>query len=394
LQGWVREALRLSGAKRKRGERDRGVDRKKRRLDYGGEGKLDPVQTIAFFAIATAAGFAGYYVPLHFNALLSLLAYGIADAQVATVFVFCLTFSCLACSLLSARQGKQNRDLEIAIAGGYAVCAAAVPFLFLAVPAIFSAIRPLLWLGLLLLCAMLVLRDNNKKAAALVMAASGALGFLVLFFGLCDNALLALFTGFFGLSWDAQQVQERQGLGWPVLFVPLVGMLLVMLPAATPFLAQPVLSAALPLAGAGQSAALVVGKSLYDLCSAFAIGKARSQGSAMLAEAGADVPSVFLGIALGFVSLLCAIAFCKVAPVPGNRTRKAVEAVGKAVLAGLVLFSCGPWGLVVAIAAAAMSEYASESGTHGGMCLGCLYCPAIIYPLGLAPLLARVALGY
>lgn len=333
-------------------------------------------------------------MPLHFNALLSLLAYGIADAQLATVFVFCLTFSCLACSLLSLRQEKQNRDLELAIAGGYAVCAAAVPLLFLVVPAIFSAIRPLLWVGLLLLCAALVLRDNDKKAAALVMAASGTLGFLVLFFSLCDNALLALFSGFFGFSQDAQQEQETQGLGWPVLLVPLVGMLLVMLPAATPFLAQPLLSAALPLAGAGQSAALVVGKALYDLCSAFAIGKGRSQGSVMLAEAGADIPSVFLGIALGFLSLLCAIVFCKLAPTPGNRAKTTVAAAGKAVIACLVLFSCGLWGLVIALAAFLVSEYASKSGTHRGMTLGCLYCPAIIYPLGLAPILARLALGY
>lgn len=347
-----------------------------------------------FFFIATAAGFAGYYVPLHFNALLSLLAYGISDAQSATIFVFCLTFSCLACSLLSLRQGRKNRDLELAIAGGYAACAAAVPLLFLAVPAIYSAARPFLWAVLLLLCAALVLRDENKKAAALVMAASGCLGFLVLFFSLCDNALLALFSGFFGFSWEEQQAQETQGLGWPVLFVPLVGMFLVMLPAATPFLAQPLLSAALPLAGAGQSAALVVGKALYDLCSAFAIGRGRSQGSVMLADAGADVSSVFLGIALGFVSLLCAIAFCKIAPRPGNRTRRVVATAGKAVLACLVLFSCGLWGLLIAVAAAAISEYASRAGTHRGMCLGSLYCPAIIYPLGLAPLLARLVLGY
>jgi len=367
---------------------------KKRQLNYGGEGKLDPVQIIAFFFAGTAAGFAGYYVPLHFNALLSLLAYGISDAQLATVFVFCLTFSCLACSLFS--NSRDSKSLALAVAGGYVACALAIPLLFLAMPPLFSAARPFLWLVLLLLCTALVLRDENRKAAALVMAASGALGFIVLFFSLCDNALLALFTGFFGLSWDGhnQDEQERQPLGLPVLLVPLVGMLLVMLPAATPFLAQPVLSAALPLAGAGQSAALVVGKALYDLCSAFAIGKARSQGSAMLSDAGADIQSVLLGIALGFASLLCAIAFCRLAPRPGEKARKTFAAAGKAVLACLVLLSCGPWGMVVATAAAAISEYAKKAGAHHGMCLGCLYVPAMIYPLGLAPLLARVALGY
>lgn len=347
-----------------------------------------------FFSIATVAGFAGYYAPLHFNALLSLLAYGIADAQLATVFVFCLTFSCLACSLLSLQQEKDSRRLELAIAGGYAACAAAVPLLFIAVPAIYPAARPILWLVLLVLCSALVLRDRDKKAAALVMASSGGLGFLVLFFSLCDNALLALFSGFFGFSWEEQDGQEEQGPGLPVLLVPFVGMILVMLPAATPFLAQPLLSAALPLAGAGQSAALVVGKALYDLCSAFAIGRGRSQGSVMLADAGADLSSVFFGIVLGFLSLLCAIAFCKVAPRPGYRTRRTVAAAGKAVLACLVLFSCGLWGGVIATAAAAISEYAKRTGTHRGMCLGCLYCPAIVYPLGLAPLLARLVLGY
>jgi len=370
------------------------MDREKGQLNYGGEGKLDPVQILAFFLAATVAGFAGYYVPLHFNALLSLLAYGISDAQLATVFVFCLTFSCLACSLLSLRQEKDGHGLELAIAGGYAACAAAIPLLFLAVPVIFSAARPFLWVALLFLCAAIVLRDRDRKSAALVMAASGGLGFLVLFFSLCDNALLALFTGFFGFSWGQQDAEETRGLGLPVLLVPFVGMLLVMLPAATPFLAQPLLSAALPLAGAGQSAALVVGKALYDLCSAFAIGRGRSQGSVMLAEAGADLSSVFLGIALGFLSLLCAIAFCKVAPRPGDKTRDAAAAAGKAALACLVLFSCGLWGMVIAVAAAATSEYASKAGTHRGMCLGCLYVPAMIYPLGLAPLLARLVLGY
>ena len=332
-------------------------------------------------------------MPLHFNALLSLLAYGIADAQLATVFVFCLTFSCLACSLLSLRP-RDGRGLELAIAAGYAACAAAIPLLFLAVPAIYSAARPVLWMVLLFLCSALVLRDKNQRAAALTMAASGALGFLVLFFSLCDNALLALFAGFFGFSWEEQGAQEAQGLGLPVLLVPFIGMLLVMLPAATPFLAQPVLSAALPLAGAGQSAALVVGKALYDLCSAFAIGRGRSQGSVMLADAGADISSVFLGIALGFLSLICAIAFCRVAPRPGDKARNAAAAAGKAALACLVLVSCGMWGAVIAAAAAAISEYASKAGTHRGMCLGCLYCPAILSPLGLAPLLARLALGY
>jgi len=369
----------------------------KGRLHHGGEGKLDPVQVIAFFFAGTAAGFAGYYVPLHFNALLSLLACGISDAKLATVFVFCLTFSCLACSLFSTLGGNKTRWLALEVAGGYAACALAIPLMFLALPAVFAAARPFLWLALFLLCSAIVLRDGNKKAAALVMVASGALGFLVLFFSLCDNALLALFTGFFGLSGNWQDNRDEQGaqpLGLPVLLVPIVGMFLVMLPAATPFLAQPVLSAALPLAGAGQSAALVVGKALYDLCSAFAIGKARSQGSAMLSDSGADIPAVFLGIALGFASLLCAIAFCRLAPRPGEKTRKAAAAAGKIVLACLVLFSCGPWGMIVATAAAATSEYAKKAGTNRGMCLGCLYVPAMVYPLGLAPVLARVALGY
>ena len=372
------------------------MGRKEGQLNHGGEGKLDVALTLLFFALATVAGFAGYYLPLHFNALLTLLAYGITDALLATVFVFCLTFSCLACSLLSSWQGKNRRSLELAIVGGYAASALAVPLLFLVVPVVFSAARPFLWAVLGLLCVALVLRDRSPKPAALVMAASGALGFLVLFFSLCDNALLALFCGFFGFSQEAKTMQEEQkdGLGFPVLLVPLVGMLLVMLPAATPFLAQPVLSAALPLAGAGQSAALVVGKALYDLCSAFAIGKARSQGSAMIADAGADTQSVFLGIVLGFLSLLAAMAFCKVAPKLNRKAQAAVAVAGKAVLACLVLFSCGMWGLVVAAGAAAVSEYAKSSGTHRGMCLASLYLPAIAYPLGLAPLLAQVALGY
>jgi len=355
---------------------------------------LDPAQILAFFAVATVAGFAGRYLPLHFNALLSLLAYGIKDGQLACVFVFCLTFSCLACSLLSLQEGKAKRELELAIACGYAACATAIPLLFLAVPTIFSAARPFLWVVLGLLCIALVVRDSNPKAAALVMASSGVLGFLVLFFPLCDNALLALFSGFFGFSWDEHQAQEAHGLGLPVLLVPFIGMLLVMLPAATPFLAQPALSAALPLAGASQSAALVVGKALFDLCSAFAIGKARSQGSAMVADAGAGLQAVFLGIVLGFLSLLCAIAFCRATALNlGNKAQGAVTFAGRAVLVCLVVFSCGLWGLVVAAAAAAASEYAASSGTHRGMCLGSLYVPAIAYPLGLAPAFARLALG-
>jgi len=370
------------------------VDWKKGQRYYGGEGKLDAALIAACFVLATVAGFAGYYVPLHFNALLSLLAYGIADAQLATVFVFCLTFSCLACSLLATGKEKVGKGLGIAIAGGYAACALAIPLLFLAVPVIFFAARPLLWLGLGALCVALVMRDKSPKAAGLVMAASGGLGFLVLFFSLCDNALLALFSGFFGFSWQEQRQQEERGAGLPVFVVPLVGMFLVMLPAATPFLAQPLISSVLPLAGVGQSAALVVGKALYDLCSAFAIGRARSQGSAMLADAGADTSMVFLGIALGFVSLLCAIAFCKAAPRPGEKAKAAVAIFGKAFLACLVLFSCGAWGLVVSCAALTVSEYASKSGTHRGMCLGSLYVPAIAYPLGLAPVFARTVLGY
>jgi hypothetical protein len=113
----------------------------------------------------------------------------------------------------------------------------------------------------------------------------------------------------------------------------------------------------------------------------------------MIADAGADLQSVFIGIALGFVSLLAAMAFCRSAPKLGNKAQKMVCLAGKAVLAGLVLFSCGLWGLIVAAAAATVSEYAQSSGTHRGMCLGSLYLAAIAYPLGLAPLFARLAFG-
>jgi hypothetical protein len=343
--------------------------------------------------LGTAAGFSGYYLPLHFNALLSLLAYGISDPQLACVFVFSLTFSCLACSLASGQRQDRGR-LGLAMAAGYAACAAAIPLLFLALPPVFSAARPLLWLGLLALCAALVLRDRNPGAAAATMLLSGALGFIALFFPLCDNTLLALFSGFFGFAQDGDAGRQRPGLGLPALLVPLAGMLLVMLPAATPFLAQPLISLALPAFGSGQQAALVVGKALYDLCSAFAIGRARSQGSAMLAGAGADLRSVFLGIALGFASLLCAVLFCKFAPRPGGRQKRALALAGRAALCLLVLFSCGAWGLLVCLAAYAVFAFSEASGTHRGMCLGCIYGPAIAYPLGLAPLLARVALGH
>jgi len=363
-------------------------------INYGGEGKLDAVALAALFLLATVLGTTAYYVPIHYNAILSFFALGL-EPDASAVFVFSITFSSLCASLLGECEKTAVSIISQArqILAGFLASAICLPILFTVIALLFACARQYLTIVLAFLCVLLIASNKDKISASLVLFSSGALGLIVLFFGFCQNPLFALFTGFYAFQDRKTKIETQKPGVLLLLLAPLFGMLLVMLPAATPFLAQPIISAILPLSHAGGAAALVVSKALFDLCSAFAIGKPRSQGSAVLQAAGADMQSVFLGLCAGFLSLVLAIMLCIHAPRISRKLERRLIACCRVLLAVAVPALCGLEGILVCAAAFCIAKYAQGSGCSQGLCLGSLYLPSIAYPIGIVPAVARLCLG-
>lgn len=361
-------------------------------LAFRGEGKLEAALTATAIAAGTAAGLLSLYLPLHFNLFLTLAA-GKFAGDYAAAFAFPLAFASLSASVLSGVK-KRTRAAKSAAAelmSGYAFAALFLPLAFLALPALFCATKSALGAALLALCLLLVASSKEKAATLAAFTASGLLGFAVLFAGFCNEPLTALFAGFFGLGGRQEERPAPDAGAAALLLAPILGLLLVMLPAATPFLVQPLASAVVP--GLGGSNALVISKALYDLVSAQAIGKARSQGAVELAKAGTGTDGIFLGVAAGFFATACACAAHRHAPEMACGARRALEKCAKVTVVALVCALCGWKGLLVCVGARAIALFAEENDVHRGTCLGCLYLPALAYSSGAVAILAKAMLG-
>ncbi len=287
----------------------------------------------------------------------------------------------------------------ITLLAGYAIATAFLPLLFTIVPLAYAALRPVLGYVLAALCLLLALAGPRKAHSALVLLASGALGFAVLFFGFCSQPFLALFTGFFGLS---NSSRKKEGtLSGTALRLPdmaaatVLSLFLVMLPAATPFLLSGAAGVFYPGALAGQQPVILMAKTLFDTASAFAIGKARSQASAYLVESRANVADLYPGIVAGAAGIIIAVlVFTRLQGEISKRTGRAATLAARVCLVALVALLSGWRGLLVAAAAFCVSKLADSAELPEGLCLGSLYAPAIAYSFGATPALARLFLGF
>lgn len=324
--------------------------------------------------------------------MILLLAVGsFATAVERSVFAFSLAFSSLSSSLLASGKARPE-SLVLA----YSASTLLFPVFFIAVPPVFSAFRKIAPLALAGLCLLVIIRSGNAASSSAVLLCSGALGLVTLGTGICENPLTALFGGFFGLFASAETPEEKTplaregGIYRSAALSAFVSMALVMIPAATPFLAQPV--TALAFQNAQQAyGSMVISKAFFDIVSFFAIGKARSVAAAELEVAGAGGKELFVGVAAGFSSLACACYFCKKAQKIGGDHAKKISIASKAAIIAIVAATCGLAGLAVCFAAACISAFARANGVGEGTCLGCIYVPSMAYSAGLAaPLISFV----
>ena len=403
------------------------------------------------------AGMLGFFIPIHYNAILVLAAQAV-PGEYASVFVFGLVFTFLCASVLSGPPGNfekassrpssscpnapGNPPAEYAIRArkantghgsrkpptgnafiassspgaiktikkkvswrtsttllaGYAFATAFLPLLFTIVPLAYAALRPTLGYALAALCLLLVWASPRKANSLLVLIASGGLGFAVLFFGFCSQPFLALFTGFFGLS----DRNKKEGIipGTALRFPDMaaatfLSLFLVMLPAATPFLLSGAAGVFYPGALAGQQPVILVAKTLFDIASAFAIGKARSQASAYLVESQASLADLYPGLVAGAAGIIVAVfVFDRLRGKLSKISGKTATLAARVCLVALVILLSGWRGLLVAAAALFVSKIAESYDLSEGLCLGSLYAPAIAYSFGATPALARVFLGF
>ena len=262
--------------------------------------------------------------------------------------------------------------------------------MFLLLPAAYAIFKPYLGIALLFLCAILIISSYSPLLAAAVLSASGLLGFLALSLGFCPNPLTALFCGFFGMAQNENNENNERHIAGIEAMAPVLGLFLVMLPAATPFLIQP-FSAASGI-GAG-SESLLISKMLYDLCASFAIGKPRSMGGALIAESGMPIGGLYACIAAGFFGIITALGIGKALPKPSRRQKRWMDAIARIAIICIVAALCGANGILVMACAMAIAGFCRQKQIGAGYCLGCIYIPSAAYSLGLFTPLAKLFLG-
>ncbi len=301
-------------------------------------------------------------------------------------------------------EGNAHEALFLTVVGGLGSISLTIltlPLIFLVLPALYGIIIPFMHVILTGIIAWMVFGERNRKAAILVIALSGALGFVSLN-AFSDAALFPAFTGLFALSTLFASVSKggeippqkrpsevrgpfRRGIitGW------LAGWFSGMLPgigaAQAGTLAAQVLKAKtrdfLTALGGINTSNIV-----FTLIMLYLLGRTRS-GAAVAVSQTIE----FMGPGhMVLIIITVVVAGCVSAPLTlflGKRFISFAERLdyvkmNKAIIAGLILMVAafsGPAGILIAFAAVCIGTIAINSGVRRSHLMGFLLIPTILY---------------
>ncbi len=301
-------------------------------------------------------------------------------------------------------EGNAHEALFLTVVGGLGsifLIILTLPLLFLVLPALYGTISPFMHIILSGIVAWMVFGESNRKAALLVIALSGALGFVSLN-AFSDAALFPAFTGLFALSTLFASVRRegeippqkkptdvkgpfRRGIitGW------LAGWFSGMLPgigaAQAGVLAAQVLKAKtrdfLTALGGINTSNIV-----FTLIMLYLIGRTRSGAAVAVSQTiGLMGPG---HLVLAIITVL--VVGCVSAPLTlflGKRFISLVERIdyvkmNKTIIIGLIVmvvaFS-GLVGIIITFAAACIGIITINSGVRRSHLMGFLLVPTILY---------------
>ncbi|MEW5955181.1 MAG: tripartite tricarboxylate transporter permease [Candidatus Micrarchaeota archaeon] len=385
-------------------------------------------EALGGFAAGLAAGAAGLLPFLHTNTLLEALQGFFADPVSLAVFAAALAGSHAAfeaapavffavpsanqgVSVLPAhamaRAGKGVAALKTilySVAAGFALALLLAPTAAFALPALYDWMKPVVGVVLAAAIAAFVLSERGVQRAAkgvLLLALSGALGVLALFFPLSRDPLFALLTGFFCIPAlllsrgenTAAQKEESVSVDLKlVLLGAALGMASTLLPAMTPAVMAAVVFSFMerrPASFLSLVSAIAGSKLAFDFAAAGLIGKARS-GAAFAAMEALGRPSaleiILLLAACGaalFAATALLAAFCRKLPKVLAAIPSFTNKFFLAVVLAMVFLYCGWSGLFVAAVAACIGLFAALVGSRRSYCNGSLLVPALLYFTGL-----------
>ncbi len=309
-------------------------------------------------------------------------------------------------------KGRGYEAVRLTVIGGLGATILGVAFLsggIFILPLIYRAISDLVpYILLLVLVYIIFLQNTSRSLYALVAVLySGALGLLILDFGLISlkYALFPALTGLFGISaltyslhssvtipsqtFEKDDVDYRKG----ILVGSLAGLLAGLLPSI----------------GSSQSATVVQGffkrsdereflvalggvntaNTMYAFMALYLIEKTRSGASIAVKEI-MDMPTfydlLFMIAVMLFTTFFAVFITLGLSRFAANAVQKAdYKAFSKAIiifLTVLVFLLTGPTGMLILITASAIGIFVHETGVNRSSCMAVLIVPTILYYLG------------
>ncbi|MFB6295129.1 MAG: tripartite tricarboxylate transporter permease, partial [Candidatus Nanohaloarchaea archaeon] len=310
-------------------------------------------------------------------------------------------------------EGRGREAVELTVAGGVvatALAVAALPVLFLVVPAVYRVAAAQMHLLLTAVLGYLVLTDRNPSGAAVVVVLAGVLGLGVLHSPLANTqyVLFPLFSGMFGLS----IIFESLATG---METPPQGRSLPVRPGDAfdggwkGFLAG-VVAGFLPGVGSSQTILLVERGSeqdvegflaamggvtttdlFFSLAALYLIGNPRSGAAVAMQQVlpSVDIYTVLQVIGMSLVGVGGGAVVTRrslsviVDVLHRLEYRRLLVGTTAFIVVGTVVLA-GGFGLLVLVTATALGIFTARTGVRRSTCMAVLIVPTILFYAGIA----------